>query len=112
MRFKNLRTYDDCSSVLPKEKNSAALKKICVFLPSHSPLSRLFLLQAGNALQQPPRPIDKIQLAKVEDGSSMELSQLLNEIRANYETLITRSQIETILSAGTQVMIAYRQTPT
>ncbi|XP_033025673.1 keratin-like protein KRT222 isoform X2 [Lacerta agilis] len=33
----------------------------------------------------------------------MELSQLLNEIRANYETLITRSQIETILSAGTQL---------
>uniref|UniRef100_A0ABM5GRS1 Keratin-like protein KRT222 isoform X1 n=1 Tax=Pogona vitticeps TaxID=103695 RepID=A0ABM5GRS1_9SAUR len=42
----------------------------------------------------------------------MELSQLLNEIRANYETLITRSQIETILSAGTQVMILYRQAPT
>ncbi|XP_077170550.1 keratin-like protein KRT222 isoform X1 [Paroedura picta] len=35
----------------------------------------------------------------------MELSQLLNEIRANYEALITRSQIETlsILSAGTQL---------
>uniref|UniRef100_A0A8D2LC67 Uncharacterized protein n=1 Tax=Varanus komodoensis TaxID=61221 RepID=A0A8D2LC67_VARKO len=42
----------------------------------------------------------------------MELSQLLNEIRANYETLITRSQIETVLSAGTQVMIIYRQAPT
>ncbi|XP_020641157.3 keratin-like protein KRT222 isoform X2 [Pogona vitticeps] len=36
----------------------------------------------------------------------MELSQLLNEIRANYETLITRSQIETILSAGTQLEAA------
>uniref|UniRef100_A0A670ZJ84 Keratin 222 n=1 Tax=Pseudonaja textilis TaxID=8673 RepID=A0A670ZJ84_PSETE len=33
----------------------------------------------------------------------MELSQLLNEIRANYETLFSRSQIETILSAGTQL---------
>ncbi|XP_058040008.1 keratin-like protein KRT222 isoform X2 [Ahaetulla prasina] len=33
----------------------------------------------------------------------MELSQLLNEIRANYETLLSRSQIETILSAGTQL---------
>ncbi|KAF7239118.1 hypothetical protein EYD10_14216 [Varanus komodoensis] len=36
----------------------------------------------------------------------MELSQLLNEIRANYETLITRSQIETVLSAGTQLEAA------
>uniref|UniRef100_A0A8D0BKJ5 Keratin 222 n=1 Tax=Salvator merianae TaxID=96440 RepID=A0A8D0BKJ5_SALMN len=36
----------------------------------------------------------------------MELSQLLNEIRANYETLISRSQIETILSAGTQLEAA------
>ncbi|XP_042331813.1 keratin-like protein KRT222 isoform X1 [Sceloporus undulatus] len=36
----------------------------------------------------------------------MELSQLLNEIRANYERLITRSQIETILSAGTQLEAA------
>ncbi|XP_066485217.1 keratin-like protein KRT222 [Tiliqua scincoides] len=36
----------------------------------------------------------------------MELSQLLNEIRANYETLITRSQIETILAAGTQLEAA------
>ncbi|XP_025025155.1 keratin-like protein KRT222 [Python bivittatus] len=33
----------------------------------------------------------------------MELSQLLNEIRANYETLLSRSQIETVLSAGTQL---------
>ncbi|XP_013929190.1 PREDICTED: keratin-like protein KRT222 [Thamnophis sirtalis] len=33
----------------------------------------------------------------------MELSQLLNEIRANYETLLSRSQIEAILSAGTQL---------
>uniref|UniRef100_A0A803T230 IF rod domain-containing protein n=1 Tax=Anolis carolinensis TaxID=28377 RepID=A0A803T230_ANOCA len=42
----------------------------------------------------------------------MDLSQLLNEIRANYEMLISRSQIETILSAGTQVMIISRQAPT
>uniref|UniRef100_A0A8D0HAD9 Keratin 222 n=1 Tax=Sphenodon punctatus TaxID=8508 RepID=A0A8D0HAD9_SPHPU len=33
----------------------------------------------------------------------MELSQLLNEIRANYETLITRNQIETVLSTRTQL---------
>ncbi|KFO10151.1 Keratin-like KRT222 [Balearica regulorum gibbericeps] len=32
----------------------------------------------------------------------MELSQLLNEIRAKYETLITRNQIKTIISARTQ----------
>ncbi|KAH0626849.1 hypothetical protein JD844_002103 [Phrynosoma platyrhinos] len=60
----------------------------------------------GNALQQPSQPFNKVQLAKVEDGSSMELSQLLNEIRANYERLITRNQIETILSAGTQLEAA------
>uniref|UniRef100_A0A8C4Y4X7 Keratin 12 n=1 Tax=Gopherus evgoodei TaxID=1825980 RepID=A0A8C4Y4X7_9SAUR len=33
----------------------------------------------------------------------MELSQLLNEIRANYEMLITRNQIETVLSTRTQL---------
>uniref|UniRef100_A0A7M4E4G1 Uncharacterized protein n=1 Tax=Crocodylus porosus TaxID=8502 RepID=A0A7M4E4G1_CROPO len=41
----------------------------------------------------------------------MELSQLLNEIRANYETLLTRNQIDTVLSTSTQVMISYRQIP-
>ncbi|XP_038241722.1 keratin-like protein KRT222 isoform X1 [Dermochelys coriacea] len=39
----------------------------------------------------------------------MELSQLLNEIRATYEMLITRNQIETILSTRTQVMRIRRQ---
>ncbi|XP_074893044.1 keratin-like protein KRT222 [Buteo buteo] len=33
----------------------------------------------------------------------MELSQLLNEIRAKYETLTTRNQIKTIISARTQL---------
>ncbi|KAK2502362.1 hypothetical protein MC885_021290, partial [Smutsia gigantea] len=48
-------------------------------------------------------PIDKVQLAKVEDGKRMELSQLLNEIRANYEKLLTRNQIETVLSTRIQL---------
>ncbi|XP_037742923.1 keratin-like protein KRT222 isoform X1 [Chelonia mydas] len=39
----------------------------------------------------------------------MELSQLLNEIRANYEMLITRNQIETVLSTRTQVKRIRRQ---
>ncbi|XP_006022588.2 keratin-like protein KRT222 [Alligator sinensis] len=33
----------------------------------------------------------------------MELSQLLNEIRANYETLLTRNQIDIVLSTSTQL---------
>uniref|UniRef100_A0A8B9IJC8 Uncharacterized protein n=1 Tax=Anser cygnoides TaxID=8845 RepID=A0A8B9IJC8_ANSCY len=41
----------------------------------------------------------------------MELSQLLREIRAKYETLITRNQIKTIISARTQVMTSCRRTP-
>nr|XP_021524827.1 keratin-like protein KRT222 [Aotus nancymaae] len=41
----------------------------------------------------------------------MELSQLLNEIRANYEKILTRNQIETVLSTRIQVMISYRQAP-
>ncbi|XP_009887408.1 PREDICTED: keratin-like protein KRT222 [Charadrius vociferus] len=36
----------------------------------------------------------------------MELSQLLNEIRAKYETLITRNQIKTVISARTQLEAA------
>ncbi|KAL0597800.1 Keratin-like protein KRT222 [Plecturocebus cupreus] len=48
-------------------------------------------------------PIDKVQLAKVEDGKRMELSQLLNEIRANYEKILTRNQIETVLSTRIQL---------
>uniref|UniRef100_A0A8C8S623 IF rod domain-containing protein n=1 Tax=Pelusios castaneus TaxID=367368 RepID=A0A8C8S623_9SAUR len=39
----------------------------------------------------------------------MELSQLLDEIRANYEMLINRNQIETILSTRTQLMRIRRQ---
>uniref|UniRef100_A0A493TN89 IF rod domain-containing protein n=2 Tax=Anas TaxID=8835 RepID=A0A493TN89_ANAPP len=41
----------------------------------------------------------------------MELSQLLREIRAKYEMLITRNQIKTIISARTQVMTSCRHTP-
>ncbi|XP_040293315.1 keratin-like protein KRT222 isoform X1 [Bufo bufo] len=43
------------------------------------------------AVQQLKHPIDDIQFATVEDGSRMELSQLLNEIRRHYEALISRS---------------------
>lgn len=63
--------------------------------------------RAGSAAET--HPIDKVLLAKVEDGKRMELSQLLNEIRANYEKLLTRNQIETVLSTRIQVMISYRQ---
>lgn len=62
---------------------------------------------AGSAAET--HPIDKVLIAKVEDGKRMELSQLLNEIRANYEKLLTRNQIETVLSTRIQVMISYRQ---
>jgi len=47
----------------------------------------------------------------VEDGKRMELSQLLNEIRANYEQLLTRNQIDTVLSTRIQVMISFNQAP-
>ncbi|XP_053554452.1 keratin-like protein KRT222 [Bombina bombina] len=49
--------------------------------------------QAVLAVQQLIHPIDKIHIAKVEDGNRMELSQLLNEIRTHYETLISNNQI-------------------
>lgn len=89
--------------MLPQKLRSAALKSACTF--------SLLSLQAVKALQQPAHPINKVRLAKVEDGRRMELSQLLNEIRAKYETLITRNQIKTIISARTQVMTSYRHTP-
>ncbi|XP_030076335.1 keratin-like protein KRT222 [Microcaecilia unicolor] len=60
-------------------------------------------LEAVRALQQLVHPIDEVQLAKVEDGSEMELSQLLNEIRTHYETLITGNQMENIFSSRTQL---------
>ncbi|XP_013374853.1 PREDICTED: keratin-like protein KRT222 isoform X1 [Chinchilla lanigera] len=50
-------------------------------------------------------------LAKVEDGERMDLSQLLNEIRTNYEKLLSSNQIETVLSTRMQVMISQRQAP-
>ncbi|XP_075033230.1 keratin-like protein KRT222 [Mixophyes fleayi] len=59
-------------------------------------------LQKVQAMQQLKHPID-IQFAKVEDGSRMELSQLLNEIRTHYEALISRSQIPNDLSARSQL---------
>lgn len=65
--------------------------------------------RAGSAAAT--HPIAKVQLAKVEDGKRMELSQLLNEIRANYEQLLTRNQIETVLSTRMQVMISFSQAP-
>ncbi|CAH2302525.1 kinase C zeta type isoform X1 [Pelobates cultripes] len=59
--------------------------------------------QAVESVQQLIHPIDDIQIATVEDGSRMELSQLLNEIRTYYETLISTSQIHSNdLSTRTQ----------
>ncbi|XP_069807959.1 keratin-like protein KRT222 [Dendropsophus ebraccatus] len=55
------------------------------------------------ALQQLKHPIDDIQFATVEDGSRMELSQLLNEIRTHYEALISRSHIDDDLPARRQL---------
>ncbi|XP_063315261.1 keratin-like protein KRT222 isoform X2 [Pelobates fuscus] len=60
--------------------------------------------QAVESVQQLIHPIDDIQIATVEDGSRMELSQLLNEIRTYYETLISTSQIHSNdLSTRTQL---------
>ncbi|KAG8446718.1 hypothetical protein GDO86_014251 [Hymenochirus boettgeri] len=59
--------------------------------------------EAVQAVQQLIQPIDEIQFATVEDGSSMELSQLLNEIRTYYESLISSSQIPNDLSTSTQI---------
>nr|XP_014424602.2 keratin-like protein KRT222 [Pelodiscus sinensis] len=79
-------------------------KELCIFKILLCCLSySLLSLQAVYALQQLAHSINKVPLVKVEDGSRMELSQLLNEIRANYEMLITRNQIETILSTRTQI---------
>ncbi|CAI9586683.1 unnamed protein product [Staurois parvus] len=54
-------------------------------------------------MQQLIHPIDDIHFAKEEDGSRMELSQLLNEIRRHYEALITSSHIPCELSARSQL---------
>ncbi|XP_068118704.1 keratin-like protein KRT222 [Hyperolius riggenbachi] len=59
--------------------------------------------EAVQAMQQLIRPIDDIHFAKEEDGSRMELSQLLNEIRAHYEALISSSHIPSDLSARSQL---------
>ncbi|XP_053308907.1 keratin-like protein KRT222 isoform X2 [Spea bombifrons] len=59
--------------------------------------------EAVGAVQQLIHPIDDIQFATVEDGSRMELSQLLNEIRANYEALIGSCQIHEDLSTRTEI---------
>ncbi|XP_018431528.1 PREDICTED: keratin-like protein KRT222 [Nanorana parkeri] len=54
-------------------------------------------------MQQLIRPIYDIHFAKEEDGSRMELSQRLNEIRTHYEALIIRSHIPCDLSARSQL---------
>ncbi|XP_018090186.2 keratin-like protein KRT222 isoform X2 [Xenopus laevis] len=59
--------------------------------------------EAVQAVQQLIPPIDEIQFAVVEDGSRMELSQLLNEIRTHYESLISSSQMPLDLSTNTQL---------
>ncbi|KAM4691154.1 keratin-like protein KRT222 [Rhinophrynus dorsalis] len=59
--------------------------------------------QAVQAVQQLIHPIDEIQFAKEEDGSRMELSQLLNEIRTHYEILISSSQMHNDLSTSIQL---------
>lgn len=65
--------------------------------------------RAGSAAAT--QPLREVQLAQVEDGKRMELSQLLNEIRANYEKLLTSNQIETVLATRIQVMTSHRQAP-
>ncbi|KAM8947747.1 keratin-like protein KRT222 [Pelodytes ibericus] len=60
--------------------------------------------KAVQAVQQLKHPIDDIQIVTVEDGNRMELSQLLNEIRTYYETLISSSsQTHCDLSTSTQL---------
>ncbi|PIO36589.1 hypothetical protein AB205_0104230 [Aquarana catesbeiana] len=54
-------------------------------------------------MQQLIHPIADIHFAKEEDGSRMELSQLLNEIRSHYEALIASSHIPCELSARSQL---------
>ncbi|KAG8566368.1 hypothetical protein GDO81_013206 [Engystomops pustulosus] len=55
------------------------------------------------AVQQIQHPSDDIQFATVEDGSRMELSQLLSEIRTHYEALISTSHIAADLPARSQL---------
>lgn len=59
--------------------------------------------EAVQAMQQLIHPIADIHFAKEEDGSRMELSQLLNEIRSHYEALIASSHIPCELSARSQL---------
>ncbi|XP_072270897.1 keratin-like protein KRT222 isoform X2 [Pyxicephalus adspersus] len=59
--------------------------------------------EAVQAMQQLIHPINDIHFAKEEDGSTMELSQLLNEIRTYYEALIIRSHIPCDLSTRSQL---------
>ncbi|KAM9296742.1 keratin-like protein KRT222 [Gastrophryne carolinensis] len=59
--------------------------------------------EAVQAMQQLIHPIDEIHFAKEEDGSRMELSQLLGEIRAHYEALISSTLIPRDLSARSQM---------
>ncbi|OCT59878.1 keratin-like protein KRT222 [Xenopus laevis] len=59
--------------------------------------------EAVQAVQQLIPPIDEIQFVVVEEGSRMELSQLLNEIRTHYESLISSSQMPLDLSTSTQL---------
>uniref|UniRef100_A0A8C5WL00 IF rod domain-containing protein n=1 Tax=Leptobrachium leishanense TaxID=445787 RepID=A0A8C5WL00_9ANUR len=61
--------------------------------------------QAVQAVRRLIHPIDNIQFVTVEDGSRMELSQLLNEIRTHYETLISSSQmhLNDLSTSGTQL---------
>ncbi|KAM5135801.1 keratin-like protein KRT222 [Mantella aurantiaca] len=58
--------------------------------------------EAVQAMQQLIHPLDDIHFAKEEDGSRMELSQLLNEIRRHYEALIVSSHIPCDLSTRSQ----------
>ncbi|KAE8574800.1 hypothetical protein XENTR_v10003589 [Xenopus tropicalis] len=59
--------------------------------------------EAVQAVQQLIHPIDEIQFAVVEDGSRMELSQLLNEIRTHYESLISSTHVPNDLPTSTQL---------
>ncbi|XDC59624.1 hypothetical protein R6Z07M_010806 [Ovis aries] len=73
--------------------------------PSKSRVTKTIVEEVvdGKVISSQVSNVSEVLLAKVEDGKRMELSQLLNEIRANYEKLLTRNQIETVLSTRIQL---------
>ncbi|XP_029429872.1 keratin-like protein KRT222 isoform X2 [Rhinatrema bivittatum] len=86
-----------------KEQFTQAVPKLTKAVQERSEESTYLKINHLEALQQLVHPIDEVHLAKVEDGSGMELSQLLNEIRAHYETLIAGTQTDIVFSSRTQL---------